>query len=37
MRTLSLIAVLVALVVSAASGTIVWTDGVGADSIIWGN
>jgi hypothetical protein len=39
MRHLSLIAVLaVALLVSAASGTIVWADFAPAsDSIIWGN
>jgi hypothetical protein len=38
MRHLSLIAVLVALIVSAASGTIVWSDSApGADYVVWGN
>ena len=38
MRHLSLIAVLAALIVSAASGTIVWSDSVSAgDQIIWGD
>jgi hypothetical protein len=38
MRHLLFIAVLVALVVSAASGTIVWSDGfAGTDTVVWGN
>jgi hypothetical protein len=38
MRHLSLIAVLAALIVSAASGTIVWSDSVsGTDHIVWGD
>ena len=42
MRHLSLIAILAALIVSAASGTIVWSDSVSSsnaagDQIIWGD
>jgi hypothetical protein len=38
MRYLSLIAVIAALALSAASGTIVWSDFMpGADTVVWGN
>jgi hypothetical protein len=38
MRHLIFIAVLAALLVSAASGTIVWSDGfAGADYVVWGS
>ena len=38
MRYLSLIAVIAALALSAAGGTIVWSDYVsGTDTVVWGN